>query len=106
MVTLLLQATAGVWHPSPGKEPVIQFPSYHRASTGDLTDQQHSLPSALVLLAHDAQCPEMPPSHCHTHAQQTHDSSALDPCHPSFDPVHGISYAVMEVTAQLVLEFL
>lgn len=70
------------------------------------TSRPAGQPSFLSLPACDLQCPELPPSHRHTHAHQAHDSSTLDPCHPSLDPVRGGLYSVMEVTAQPVLAFL
>lgn len=60
---------------------------------------------SLPFPACDQWCPEMSPSHSHVHTHQTHGSRTLDCCHPSFDPIHSISYAVMEVTAQPELAF-
>ncbi|KAI6078679.1 hypothetical protein LUU34_00294700 [Aix galericulata] len=82
------------------KMPLREHPRLHQRLLGVLPGVSRDRGGPGPVAACDLQCPELPPSHRHTHAHQAHDSSTLDPCHPSLDPVRGGLYSVMEVSLQ------
>lgn len=73
---------------------IIKFPQgiSQTSSTAfpSLLPSQHVICSALRCPCHIATC---------VHIRHM-TSCTLDHCHPSFDPVHGISYSILEVIVQ------